>query len=276
MWPVYVSLLAVLVVVAAAAGLVSWHWQARRRLYQTLAEQRPAIIASHPPAVAASVDPVALREEFQRERIVVVEGFLEEETFQRIREECLAHADKAERSFIPFHKKGGTLSYEAIHRHAPACLAFYHSHALRHWLSQVIGEDVQPTADHDQSSCSILYYDQEGDHINWHYDHNFYRGRHFTVLLSAVNRGTDSGGLSHGKLQRKRSDGEVVSLDMPENSLVVFEGARVLHRASPVAGGEQRVMLSMTFGTDPRIPWYREILRRFKDTAYYGPRILVD
>ena len=275
MWPIVLTMAGV-VVVAAAAGLVSWHWQYRRRLYGDLARQRPAIIAGRQPRICAPVQPESLCEAFQQERLVVVEGFTDPETLQAIQQECLDNVARAERSFIPFHKKGGTLSYEAIHQHAPTCLAFYHNPQLHQWLSEVIGETVRPTADHDQSSCSILYYDQPGDHINWHYDHNFYRGRHFTVLLSVINRGSDQDGLSHGKLQRRGADGKAVSYDMAENSLVVFEGARVIHRASPVQQGETRIMLSMTFGTDPRIPWYREILRRFKDTAYYGPRILID
>jgi hypothetical protein len=40
---------------------------------------------------------------------------------------------------------------EALHRHAPACLALYHSPELWHWLGRVVGETLQPTADHDQT-----------------------------------------------------------------------------------------------------------------------------
>jgi hypothetical protein len=137
-----------------------------------------------------------------------------------------------------------------------------------------VGEDIYPTADHDQSSCSLLYYDEPGDHIHWHYDHNFYHGRHFTVLLSLVNQGPS--GTASGTLERKcsASDTGVVAIDTCENSLVVFEGKRVRHRASPIGQDETRVMLSMTFGTNPRIGWGWELLRRVKDTAYFGPRVL--
>jgi hypothetical protein len=138
-----------------------------------------------------------------------------------------------------------------------------------------VGVSLQPTADHDQSSCSLLYYDQAGDHIGWHYDHNFYRGRHFTILLSLINRSAAGGGCSAGRLQRRR-DGKNEEIATPENTLVVFEGARVLHRATPVQEDEQRVMLSMTLCTDPHIGPARELVRRVKDTAYFGPRILID
>jgi len=119
----------------------------------------------------------------------------------------------------------------------------------------------------------LLYYTEEGDHIQWHFDHNFYRGRQFTVLLSLLNRGGE-GGLSASRLMRKDAAGNEVAIDTPENTLVVFEGQRVVHRVSPAAAGDQRIVLSMTFNVDPRISFTREIKRRIKDTAFFGVRVL--
>lgn len=136
-------------------------------------------------------------------------------------------------------------------------------------------QSLAPTADHDQSSCSILYYDQAGDHINWHYDHNFYRGRHFTVLLSLVNRSA-AGGVSAGRPTQRLPNGAALDWDTSENVLVMFEGAVILHRATPIAESDQHVMLSMTLCTNPGIGLFKELLRRVKDTAYFGPRVLID
>lgn len=268
----------VFVVTAAAALLLTVafrHHRHRQRVYRALAARRKEIIRRNRPAIATILDPRALRGEFERERIIRVERFLAPASLARIQEECRNNQKRAERSYLPMHKKGGTLSYENIQRHAPACLALYHAPELHQWLSAVVGEPLQATADHDQSSCSLLYYDEAGDHINWHRDHNFYRGRHFTILIALANR-AESGGVSSGRLMRKRADGEVVSVDTAENVLVIFEGASVAHRASRVEHGDERVMLSMTLCTDPRIGWLREVARRIKDTAYFGPRILVD
>ena len=56
-------------------------------------------------------------------------------------------------------------------------------------VATIAGVDtLVPTPLHDQSSCSVLVYEKPGDHIGWHYDHNFYKGRHFTVLIPIVNR----------------------------------------------------------------------------------------
>jgi len=60
----------------------------------------------------------------------------------------------------------------------------------------------------------------------------------------------------------------------PPNALVVFEGAKVLHRVTTLAEGERRIILSMTYCTDPRNSRLQEVARRVKDTAYFGLRAL--
>ncbi len=251
------------------------HRLKRVRLYTELAERRTPVIQEHPPKIQSQADVNQLADHFRQELLVRVESFLDPLSLERIRGEIRANADRVERSFVPLHKQGGTVSYEKIHYHAPACLGMYHSETLRQWLSQVVCEDIKPTADHDQSSCSLLYYQQPGDHINWHFDHNFYKGRHFTVLLSVVNQ-SQTGGLSRSKLMHRRRDGRDVEVDTAENVLVIFEGARVLHKVTPIGAGESRAVLSMTFSTDPSLSWFKEFCRRVKDTAFFGIRTLWD
>jgi hypothetical protein len=95
------------------------------------------------------------------------------------------------------------------------------------------------------------------------------------VLLVLVNRSA-GGGLSQARLERQVADGTVRTIDMPDNTVVVFEGAHVRHRVTPTAEGDLRVVLSMTYCADPRISWSLELARRVKDTAYYGIRALWD
>jgi 2OG-Fe(II) oxygenase superfamily len=158
-----------------------------------------------------------------------------------------------------------------LRERAPSVVAFYQSPQLHHFISDITGVQVEPTPLHDQSSCSILFYEQPGDHIGWHYDHNFYKGRHFTVLLSIVNRG--AGGLSAARLMA-RPGGTERTIATPPNTLVVFEGAKVRHKVTPLNDGERRVVLSMTFCSDSRHSVIQEGLRRVKDVAFFGPRAL--
>ncbi|HTT82563.1 MAG TPA: 2OG-Fe(II) oxygenase [Rhizomicrobium sp.] len=202
----------------------------------------------------------------------VLPDFLPGADFSALRQDVL-NLSGAERSYVPLHKKGGTIAYSTIRRLAPGLAEFYHSRAHRQAVSEIAGVVLEPTPPSDESSLSILIYERPGDHIGWHYDHNFYRGRHFTILLAIENRGHGTDGLSASRLLVKDGDAERV-ISTAANTLVVFEGARVLHKVTPIEDGERRVVLSMTYCTDPRNSAVREIARRVKDTAYFGPRVL--
>lgn len=279
----------------AAVRLLRHRTYRKRRLSQ-LASLRPDLIRDATIQIAVT-DSDAPAEEFAREHITRIENFVTPDCLRVLRDEALAHVADMKRTFIPTHKKGATLSYEQIHTLAPHCLAFYHSPEVQKWISTITGETVQPTPDQDQSSLSVLCYHEPGDHINWHYDHNFYRGRHFTVLLSLVNEGVESSGsrvegqnasgpqpstlspqppLSQGTFQRKLPNGKSQDFETSPNTLVIFEGARVRHRATPVGEHERRVILSMTYCADSRISRFKEFVRRIKDTAFFGLRALWD
>ena len=62
------------------------------------------------------------------------------------------------------------------------------------------------------------------------------------VFLALVNRG-NSAGLSQSVFQRQLADGASEQFSTTENSLIVFEGARVRHRATPAAAGDLRLIL---------------------------------
>lgn len=257
----------------ASAAYLGRHRSARRRSVRELAERRGVAIRGRDPNLRSGIDPAPLVEAFARCGIARIDDFLEPESLDRIREEAFAAADKVKRSYIPTHKKGGTVSYEEIHRSCPHALAFYHSAAVRAFVGSVVGMPVGSAGDHDQSAESILYYQEEGDHIHWHYDHNFYKGRQFTALLSLVNRSAE-GAVSAATLLHKDENGAEHAVDTKVGTFVVFEGARVVHRATPAAAGDLRILLSMTFNTDPRISLLGETMRRFKDTAFFGLRVL--
>jgi 2OG-Fe(II) oxygenase superfamily len=206
------------------------------------------------------------------ERLCTIDGILEPGAFQRLTTE-IEGLNQTERSYLPSHKKGGTIAYETLCARAPSVVALYRSQELARLVSQIVGEPVQPTPLNDQSSCSVLSYEKPGDHISWHYDHNFYRGRHFTVLIPIVNRGATPDALSAARLLIKAGPGER-AIQTPPNTLVVFEGARVLHKVTPIAAGERRVVLSMTFATDPTSTLLQGFARRWKDTAFFGIRAL--
>lgn len=205
--------------------------------------------------------------------LIELPNFLSPQTFEAISVELDSVSD-IERSYVPTHKQGGTVAFAALREQAPVTTAFYGSEALRALVSLRVGCKVEPTPAHDQSSLSLLIYDRPGDWIGWHYDHNFYRGRHFTLLVPLVNRGTDLNGQSHSRLSVRLPTQAVRVVDTRANQAVLFEGARVLHTVSPILAGERRVVLSMTFCSDSHASLAQGIARRIKDMAYFGVRAL--
>jgi hypothetical protein len=205
-------------------------------------------------------------------RLACISNGLPEATIATLRRQALKLV-QPERSYIPTHKKGGTVAYESLFSAAPAIIALYHASEMRELVSRIVGEQVRSTPINDQSSLSVLFYEKPGDHIGWHYDHNFYRGRHFTVLLPLINEGSGPDGLSHALLQAK-IDGRETDIATPPNTLIVFEGARVHHKVTPIHEGERRLVISMTYCTDPRANIVQGAARRIKDIAFFGPRAL--
>jgi len=245
-------------------------WSARARHYRELGRRHAAAVAAVDGRAIASPSDRALPS-FER-RLAVLDRPLSDADFRAVAAE-IERLSGTERSFVPTHKKGGTVAYETLCVAAPRVVALYQSATFQDLVSRIVGVRVVPTPLHDQSSCSVLVYERPGDHIGWHYDHNFYKGRHFTVLLPILNRDAAGIGLSAARLH-VRLDGAEREIATPPNTLVVFEGAHVLHKATPIADGERRIVLSMTYATDPRNSIVQGIARRIKDTAFFGIRAL--
>ena len=251
-----------------AAG-VAYARRQRIRLYRNLQRDVARIVDAR----ALDLGYLAQRKPPQFvDRFAVLPDLLSAGTFVALKAEA-ERLVAPERSFVPVHKKGGTVAYETLIASAPTVVSFYHCADFQDFISRLVGARVRPTPIHDQSSLSVLFYDKPGDHIGWHYDHNFYRGRHFTVLISLINErhGTDQPSSAQLVTRRGRHDETV---PMPPNTLVLFEGAQVLHKVTPLGEGETRVTLSMTFCTDPAAPLWKAVARRFKDVAFFGVRAL--
>ena len=254
---------------AITVGGFTYARRRRARLYGDLEQRLVRILSATVPHLTASFH--GATPGFS-DRLAVVPDLLSAGTFATLKAEA-ERLVAPERSFVPTHKKGGTIAYETLIASAPAVVALYHSADLKNFISRLVGVEVKPTPIYDQSSLSVLFYDKPGDHIGWHYDHNFYRGRHFTVLIALTNQGNAAGGFSHAELQVQVS-GRQIAVSTAPNAAVVFEGTRVRHKVTPIRARERRLILSMTYCTDPRSRWWQGVSRRIKDTAFFGVRAL--
>lgn len=253
-----------------ATATLAYLRSGRMRLYRELGS-RQQLIAGRASGIHVAAEGRTQLPDFGQ-RLAELDQALPQDEFERLTAE-VEKIVSTERSYLPTHKKGGTVAYETLCNSAPEIVAIYLSPHMQALVSSIVGAKVEPTPLHDQSSCSVLFYEKPGDHIGWHFDHNFYKGRHFTVLVPIVNRNATGDGLSAAKLMAKVGGSEL-TIETPPNKMVVFEGARIVHKVTPIDEGERRVVLSMTYCTDPRSSLLQGAARRIKDTAFFGIRAL--
>lgn len=245
--------------------------QKKKHFYRNLQERQCDIVQDDQATLMLpTVEPTSLPA--FTNHIVSIGNFLPRLTLLRLQNSALTQPS-IERSYIPGHKQGGTVSYAMLHTTAPEIIAFYLSPALHRICSAIVGTPVMPTPIHDQVSCALLFYDRVNDHIGWHYDYNFYHGRHFTALLSLWNQHLTEERLSSARLVVS-TKGHRIDIPTPVNTFVLFEGAYIYHQVTRLGAQEKRVLLSMTFCTDPTSSTFKNALRKCKDTAYFGLRAL--
>jgi len=176
------------------------------------------------------------------------------------------------RNYLPGHKQGGSVSRHAIDKHAPCIAELYRSKALIDWLGSVAGEPLQVSPADDPHAYALYFYTRPGDHIGWHYDTSYYRGRRYTALLGLIDN--SSCRLDY-ELHTRESNVAVVpgSVKIPPGGLVFFDGDKLRHRVTPLKVDERRVSLTFEYVTDPGMQPARRFVSNMKDAlAYFGFR----
>lgn len=220
-----------------------------------------------------SLDPAGLRRDYVRQgSFLYLESFLPSEITEQLITAVGSLSGSVNRNYLPGHKQGGSVSRHAIDQHAPVIADLYRSKALRQWLNDLTGEDLQLSPADDPHAYALYFYTRAGDHIGWHYDTSYYAGRRYTLLLGVVD---DSSCRLDYELHTREKGATVVpgSIKIAPGGLVVFDGDCLRHRITPSAEGETRVSLTFEYVTDPRMsPWWR-LISNMKDAfAYFGFR----
>ena len=208
------------------------------------------------------------------EEFTALEGFLGADALAPLiaeAERCRPHIN---RNFVPGKKKGGSVSAFDIRRHAPTIHALYHAPAFIDWLRALTGEPLLTCPDSDPHACALYYYTEAGDHIGWHYDTSFYRGKRFTVLLGLVQRSRSElvARLYHRSGARPVEERRIAG---HPGTLVVFNGDRCWHKVTPSGAGDDRVVLSMEYVTDRHMGVAQRVVSNIKDAVgYFGIKAL--
>lgn len=173
------------------------------------------------------------------------------------------------RKAIPGYKKSGSVSYAAARAVAPELDALYRSPVLIDALSRIANAALQPCPERDLHACALYYYTEPGDFIGYHFDASHYRGARYTVLVGIVNRTATS--RLECQLFKKVPQHEPVELRVSTEpgTLVFFNGDRLWHAVSKLGEGEERIVLTLEYVTDPRMSAARRLLSDIKDGATY-------
>ncbi len=180
------------------------------------------------------------------------------------------------RNYIPGHKKGGSISSYTLAEKAPLFLALYKDPTFIDFLCRLTGARLQPCPEDDPHACALYFYTEPGDHIGFHYDNSYYRGGRYTVLMGLIQRTEHCRLVARLHKDDPMRETREVEFAYGPGDLVIFNGLKLYHAVTPLAPGEERVVLTMEYVTDPGMRLVMRLLSNLKDAfAYFGIRALI-
>lgn len=217
------------------------------------------------------LDAAGLAQEYwAQDEFLFIEGFLPPAAIEILLDDVRRLEPGLNRSYIPRHKKGGSVSHFAIADDGPALLAFYRSERFRRFLGDLVGAELQLCPDEDPHGCALYFYTEAGDHMGYHYDTSYYKGARYTVLIGLVQ---DSSSRLLCRLHTRRPGQAPVEMAVATEpgSMVVFNGDKVYHGVSPSREGERRVVFTMEYVTSREMGRAQRLFSNLKDAfAYFG------
>jgi len=225
-------------------------------------------------AALAERDPDELRRVYEANgQLLVIDDFLPEDILDGALEDLRRLRPRVHRNHIPKQKKGGAVSRHSIDREGDMIADLYRSAPLREFLEKITGATLLDCPDSDPHTYALYLYSESGDHIGWHFDTSFYRGRRFTVIFGLVDNESCH---FECELHRKNDAREVEarSYRVQPGSMILFDGDNLWHRVTKMAEGDnERVVISMEFVTDRSMNPVRKLISNVKDSfAYFGLR----
>jgi len=229
---------------------------------------------THEDLLAAAIedlDPLKVALSFWRhEEMVVLERLIPEPLVRAIRDEVISAEERVVRRAVPGYKRSGSISRFRLQEVSPSALALYRSDVVRAFLSALADVPLELSPEDDPHACAVYWYAQEGDRVGYHYDTSWYEGARYTVLVGLSD---DSSARLHCRVHardRHRPTRELMIRTAP-GTVVFFNGDKLLHGVTPLGPGEQRVVLTMQYVTDPRMRGWRRAVSNLKDAfAYFG------
>ncbi|MGS0892929.1 2OG-Fe(II) oxygenase [Burkholderia stagnalis] len=228
------------------------------------------------PAIADRIgrlDTASLATQFaNQDAFLYLEDFMPSEVTARIAKSARELLYDVNRSYLPGHKQGGSVSRHVIDAKAPFIAELYRSQELIGWLERITGERLQVSPADDAHAYALYYYMRAGDHIGWHYDTSYYDGRRYTVLLGVIDESSCALEYELYTRNEHKAD-EPHAVHYPPGALIAFDGDKLRHRVTPARENELRVSLTFEYVTHPTMRPAKRFISNMKDAvAYFGVR----
>lgn len=174
------------------------------------------------------------------------------------------------RSYIPGHKKGGSIGRHDLENIAPIFGGLYYQQSLLDFLSGLSGASLLRCPENDPHAYALYYYTEAGDHIGYHYDRSYYKGDRYTALLGLVDNSSCKLECQLYKDDANRGT-ELLEVNIKPGMLVFFNGDKLYHRITPLGDNERRIVLTLEFLTQTKMNPLLRFVSNVKDSvAYFG------
>ena len=210
------------------------------------------------------------RQYWEQGEFLALEKLLPTSLIDELMQEVDTVRPKINRNFIPKHKKGGSVSSYVLQGSAPSVLTLYKNNDWISILSQVARVPLLLCPDEDPHACALYFYTEPGDHIGYHYDTSYYKGARYTVLMGLRDH---SSSRLVCRLHTKDAGKQVkeLSLATEPGTCIFFNGDKLHHAVTPSAEGEERIVLTMQYVTDPAMGFAHRWFSNMKDAVgYFG------
>jgi len=208
----------------------------------------------------------------KNDEFIIIPKFLSDGLISEIQLEVEKTKSDAHRTYIPNHKKGGSVPRPILEKKSPTLISLYTSDTLLKFFDAITDKELLPCPKRDLHACALYLYTEEGDHINYHFDTSYYKGERYTALLGVINqsRSVLDYELFHKKKDREVSSG---SAAIEPGTLVFFNGDKLRHRVTPSAAGDERIVVTFEYVTNSDMPIINKFISNMKDAiAYFGFR----
>ena len=228
-------------------------------------------IQSHMAKAISALQKENLKAEFvEQDEFILIENLLSPEDVKAINSELPKLYKAIHRNYVPWRKKGGSISRVLIDRMTQVFAKIYYSPALLELLRYLVDSDLKDCPEDDSHAYALYCYTEPGDHVGYHYDTSFYKGQRYTGLLGLIDESSCELECILYK-DNPHKESKHISVIVSPGAFVFFNGDRLYHKVTPLQKGEKRIVLTMEYLTDHRMTRFGSFISKLKDAiGYFG------